>query len=66
MKLGALKAAIKAGSNPTINFRIGETILSIAVQKGSLLEQLDEAFPDGKATETGVCLTAEGHLTREV
>lgn len=64
MKLGALKSAIRAGNHTHINFRVGDVVLRVAVQKTSLLEQLDLAFPDGRAVETALCLTPEGDLTR--
>ena len=55
MKLGNLKAAIRATKgNPIIETRLftdGPT-LSLALQKTALLEELDRAYPGGKAVET--------------
>ena len=55
MKLGNLKAAIRATKgNPIIETRLFSDgpILSLALQKTALLEELDRAYPGGKAVET--------------
>ena len=55
MKLGNLKAAIRATKgNPVIETKLfsdGPT-LTLALQKTALLEELDRAYPGGKAVET--------------
>ncbi|UUV43527.1 hypothetical protein RCJOLI_56 [Rhodobacter phage RcJoli] len=55
MKLGNLKAAIRATKgNPVIKTKLfadGPT-LTLALQKTALLEELDRAYPGGKAVET--------------
>ena len=55
MKLGNLKAAIRATKgNPIIETRLFSDgpMLSLALQKTALLEELDRAYPGGKAVET--------------
>ena len=55
MKLGNLKAAIRATKgNPIIETRLFSNgpMLSLALQKTALLEELDRAYPGGKAVET--------------
>lgn len=55
MKLGNLKAAIRATKgNPIIETRLfaDGPMLSLALQKTALLEELDRAYPGGKAVET--------------
>ena len=55
MKLGNLKAAIRATKgNPIIETRLFTEgpMLSLALQKTALLEELDRAYPGGKAVET--------------
>ena len=55
MRLGNLKAAIRATKgNPIIETRLFSDgpMLSLALQKTALLEELDRAYPGGKAVET--------------
>lgn len=55
MKLGELKALIrKTKGNPTIAVPFGNRAMSFQVMKGPLLEELDRAYPGGKAIETGL------------
>ena len=58
MKLGQLRASIRAakGVLPTIEVALypGAPVIPFALQKASLLEELEKAFPGGKATETGL------------
>lgn len=70
MKLGALKTTIREGSNPRIRFALyppgREPVeVEVALQKGSILEQLDLAFPEGRAQETGLHINPDGFLTSE-
>lgn len=66
MKLGPLKAAIRAAANPRVYVQVGGIIrIAPVMQKGSLLEELDAAFPQGKAQETGLWVSEEGFLMRE-
>lgn len=70
MKLGALKTAIREmKTNPQIRFALhppgGEPVeVQVALQKGSILEQLDLVFTQGRAQETGLCIR-EGFFTSE-
>lgn len=63
MQLGELKSAIRQlrGGNPTVEVLIADTAIMVAVQKASLLEALDQAFPGGKTQETYLDLQ-DGHL----
>lgn len=58
MKLGQLKAAIRAskGNPPSVvaSLTLGGPLLTLALQKTALLEELDRAYPGGKAVETGL------------
>lgn len=67
MKLGELKATIRAHAGaPKIYVQIGGVMRAeLDVSKGVLLEQLDMAFPGGKATETGLVLLESGFLGKE-
>lgn len=66
MKLGALKAAIRQAKNVGVYVEVGGVAkLLLLAQKGSMLEQLDEAFPGGKAQETGLYLREDGFLMKE-
>lgn len=53
MKLGALRAAIRAEKNVSVNV-FG---IDVLVQKTQLLAALGEHFTGGKAQETGLVLT---------
>ncbi|RWE37461.1 hypothetical protein [Mesorhizobium sp.] len=68
MKLGELRAAIrKTKGAPFMDVAaIGPSgaTLRLVLQKTPLLEELDRAFPGGKAAETGMTFdVASGHLT---
>lgn len=63
MKLGALKADIRAAPKVRVWFNLANKYpIKVPVEKGELLAQLDLAFPGGKAVETGLCLNGEGFL----
>lgn len=60
MKLGELKSKIRAirGSNPALRIELIPGVTKdILVMKTALIEHLDQIFPDGKSTETGLTLT---------
>lgn len=60
MKLGELKSKIRAirGSNPALRIELIPGVTKdILVMKTALLEHLDQMFPAGKGTETGLTLT---------
>lgn len=68
MKLGELRAAIrKTKGAPFMDVAaIGPSgvTLRLVLQKTPLLEELDRAYPGGKAAETGMTFdVASGHLT---
>lgn len=67
MKLGELKAAIrKHVGAPKIYVQVGGVMRAeLEVVKGVLLEQLDLAFPGGKACETGLRLCENGFVGKE-
>lgn len=66
MKLGALNAAIRDAEKVSVFFNAGGRVpLAVAVQKTSLIEALKDAFPEGRAHETGLALTEGGFLTSE-
>lgn len=69
MRLGNLKAAIRATKgNPIIETRLFSDgpMLSLALQKTALLEELDRAYPGGKAVETDLVFDdATGILSSE-
>lgn len=67
MKLGPLKSAIRdLQQAPRALFRIHpDVVLEVHLQKTPLLASLDTAFPNGRASETGLTINAEGFLTRE-
>lgn len=56
MKLGELRAAIrKSKAAPAIQASIGGSpTMLLLLQKGSILDALELAFPGGKAVETGL------------
>lgn len=56
MKLGELRAAIrKSKLAPSVEVSIaGSPLMRLLLQKGSVLGELDTAFPGGKPTETGL------------
>lgn len=57
MKLGQLKAAIRGTKgNPYIETALteGGPKIRLFLQKSSLLEELEVAYPGGKAVETGL------------
>lgn len=64
MKLGQLKAAIKAGPNPILRVHHEGRELHLTLQKGPLLEQLDKIYPD-RTQETNLYLRPDGYLSRE-
>lgn len=67
MKLGELKGAIrKLQGAPKIrlNLKTGQQ-LECELIKGVFLEQLDQAFPGGKAVETMLTLEADGFIGKE-
>jgi hypothetical protein len=68
MKLGALKSAIRdltTAPQALVDLPNGNQ-LHIHAQKGPLLTSLDNAFPGGKAIETGLSLTEGGILVEEL
>jgi hypothetical protein len=67
MKLGTLKAAIRATKgNPVIETRLWSDgpMMSLALQKAVLLEQLDAAYPGGKAVETDLIFDEASGILR--
>ena len=67
MKLGNLKAAIRATKgNPIIETRLFSDgpMLSLALQKTALLEELDRAYPGGKAVETDLVFDEKTGILR--
>ena len=67
MKLGNLKAAIRATKgNPlivTALFSDGP-VLTLALQKTALLDELDRAYPGGKAVETDLTFDEKTGILR--
>jgi len=66
MKLGELKSQIRhRKGNPTVTVTLGQGVFeAIAVQKASLLEALDRAFP-ARNTETNLRMNDDGLIVSE-
>lgn len=66
MKLGELRSAIrKTKGNPIVKVPlVGGTIFTLTLQKTPLLEELERAYPGGKAVETGLSFVEETGLLR--
>lgn len=67
MKLGELKSLIRSrkGNPSVVALLPGGRGFEVAVQKASILEALDAAFPGGRSTETGLRLNDDGLLIGE-
>ena len=68
MKLGELKSAIRhRKGNPSLFVSLvpGADKIAVTVQKASILEALDAAFPGGRSAETGLWLNDEGQIISE-
>lgn len=66
MKLGELKALIrKTKGNPSINVVFGARQMNFQIMKGPLLDQLDAAFPGGKAVETHLRFDEDSNILIE-
>jgi hypothetical protein len=68
MKLGELKSAIRhRKGNPSLFVSLvpGADRIAVTVQKASILEALDAAFPGGRSAETGLRLNDDGLLIGE-
>jgi len=68
MKLGELKSAIRTRKgNPSVFVSLvpGADKIAVTVQKASILEALDAAFPGGRSAETGLWLNDEGQIISE-
>lgn len=65
MKLGNLKSMIRSTKgSPVLQIELAPgTAVTVALMKGPLLVALDEAFPGGKAVETGMTLETKGDDT---
>lgn len=67
MRLGSLKAAIRATKgNPVIQTRLWSDgpMMTLALQKAVLLEELDAAYPGGKAVETDLIFDEKTGILR--
>ena len=62
MKLGNLKSMIRSTKgSPVLQIELSPgSAVTVALMKGPLLVALDEAFPGGKAVETGMTLETKG------
>jgi hypothetical protein len=64
VKLGPLNSAIRDAEKVSIYFNAGGRVpLMVPVQKTGLIDALREAFPLGRAQETGLCIRDDGCLT---
>ncbi|WP_191569172.1 hypothetical protein [Paracoccus yeei] len=61
MQLGNLRGAIrKAKGNPVVTVNFAGQPMRFVLMKGPVLEELERAFPGGKAVETGIGLKYDG------
>lgn len=61
MQLGNLRGAIrKAKGNPVVTVNFAGQPMRFVLMKGPLLDELERAFPGGKAVETGIALNYDG------